>query len=178
MHLGPAHGDRVTIGPRHWLPGLLGLCAVVTVGLLVWPAASAAPPARPPADHYRGPDIETRRVGPVSKFALRLASPDLPAPATPEAVEAVPVLVGVAGRRAYLRSAATGEVEGVSIGASIDGWRLVSVSARAATLRGATGDKRVQMFAPTSATSQPEAGVAAATPASPPAAPIDPPTGG
>lgn len=161
------------ISVRHWLPALLGLSAVVTVGLLVWPATSATPSARPPADHYRGPDIETRRAGPVSKFALRLASPDSPAAAAPEAIEAVPVLVGVAGQRAYLRSAATGEVEGVSIGASIDGWRLVSVSARAATLRGATGDKRVQMFAPTSA-APPEAGVAAATPA----IPVDPPIGG
>ncbi|MEJ6790937.1 hypothetical protein BrevBR_15445 [Brevundimonas sp. BR2-1] len=134
------------IGVRHWLSGLLGLCAVVTIGLLVWPSASARPLPRPAADHYRGPNIEMRRAGPVSKFPLRLASPNAPA-APPDAIEAVPVLVGVAGRRAYLRSTVTGEVEGVTVGASVDGWRLVSVKRRAAILRGSDGDKRVEMFA-------------------------------
>ncbi len=177
MHPGAAHGDRVKISRRHGYAGLLGLCAVATVGLLVWPADSAPPLPRAVAEHYRGPDLETRRTGPVPKFPLRLASPNAPA-APPEAVEAVPVLVGVAGRRAYLRSASTGEVEGVSVGASIDGWRLVSVSARAATVRGANGDKRVEMFAPVPVTPGPGTGAAVAAPGPIPAAvPVDLSTG-
>jgi len=63
-------------------------------------------------------------------------------------------------RRAYLRSTASGEVERVSIGQEIDGWRLVAVSSRAATLRGTSGDKRVEMFA---ARPDPAANVVAAT---------------
>lgn len=177
MHLGVAYGDRVKIVARHWLPGLLVLCTVATVGLLVWPAASAPPLPRPAAEHYRGPDIETHRVGPVSKFALRLASASAPTATAPAVVEAVPVLVGVAGRRAYLRSAATGEVEGISIGGSIDGWRLVSVAARTATLRGADGDRRVEMFATASPALTPGPVGVQPSPV-PPTTPMAAPTGG
>lgn len=130
---------------RYWLPGLLGLSALLTLGLLAWPtgAARLAPPAA--AERYTGPDIETRRGGPVVGFALRLSGPDA-APAAAPPPEALPVLVGIAGRRAYLRNAG-GEVERVSIGQEIDGWRLVAVSARAAILRGPDGDRRIEMFA-------------------------------
>lgn len=130
---------------RHWLPGLLGLCALLTLGLLAWPTGAARPASPPPAERYVGPDLVTRRSGPVLGFALRLAGPDAAPQATPPP-EALPVLVGIAGRRAYLRSAG-GDVEGVSIGQEIDGWRLVTVSARAATLRGPEGDRRIEMFA-------------------------------
>ncbi len=130
---------------RHWLPGLLGLCALLTLGLLAWPTGAARPLRPPTAERYAGPDIETRRGGPVREFALRLGGPA----ATPEAApppEVLPVLVGIAGRRAYLRNAG-GEVERVSIGQEIDGWRLVAVGGRAATLRGPDGDRRIEMFA-------------------------------
>lgn len=142
---------------RYWLHGLLGLCALLTLGLLAWPTGAGRPPGPPAAERYAGPDIETRRGGPVVGFALRLAGPDT----TPQAVpppEALPVLVGIAGRRAYLRSTASGEVERVSIGQEIDGWRVVSVSARSATLRGPDGDRRIEMFA---ARPDPANGVAA-----------------
>lgn len=130
---------------KHWLPGLLGLCALLTLGLLAWPTGAARPSRPPAAERYAGPDIETRRGGPVVGFALRLGGPAaLPEAAPPP--EALPVLVGIAGRRAYLRNAG-GEVERVSIGQEIDGWRLVAVSARAATLRGPNGDRRIEMFA-------------------------------
>lgn len=130
---------------QHWLPGLLGLCALLTLGLLFWPAGAADPVGPPAAERYAGPDIETRRGGPVLGFALRLGGPAAPPQAAPPP-EALPVLVGIAGRRAYLRNAG-GEVERVSIGQEIDGWRLVAVSGRAATLRGADGDRRIEMFA-------------------------------
>ncbi len=130
---------------RHWLPGLLGLCAILTLGLVLWPSGAARPAGRALAERYTGPNIETRRSGPMRGFALRLAGPDTGPQATP-AVEALPVLVGIAGRRVYLRTAA-GEVERVSIGQEIDGWRLMAVSARGATLRGPNGDRRIEMFA-------------------------------
>ncbi|HYC98456.1 hypothetical protein [Brevundimonas sp.] len=157
---------------RHWAPGLLGLCALVTLLLLVWPAAAARPAAAPAAERYLGPDHQTRRGGPMTGFAIRLGSTDAlsdaPAPA------AVPALVGLAGRRAWLRSAATGEVEGVAVGQTLDGWRLVAVTTRTVTLRGPEGDRRLEVFAagppPTPA---PGAGTMAA-----PAAPVPSPEGG
>jgi hypothetical protein len=136
----------VTLVSRHWLPGLLGLCALLTLGLLVWPAGASDRVGPPASERYAGPDIETRRGGPVRGFALRFGGPAA-APAAAPPPEALPVLVGIAGRRAYLRSPGSGEVEGVAIGQEIDGWRLVAVSARAATLRGPDGDRRIEMFA-------------------------------
>lgn len=131
---------------RYWLHGLLGLCALLTLGLLAWPTGAARPSRPPAAERYAGPDIGTRRGGPVRDFALRLGSgPAAPPEAAPQP-EALPVLVGIAGRRAYLRNAG-GEVERISVGQEIDGWRLVAVSARAATLRGPAGDRRIEMFA-------------------------------
>lgn len=149
---------------RYWLPGLLGLCALLTLGLLAWPTGAARPPGSPAAERYAGPDIETRRGGPVVGFALRLGGPAAPPQAGPPP-EALPVLVGIAGRRAYLRNAG-GEVERVSIGQEIDGWRLVAVSSRAATLRGADGDRRIEMFSsgPDPAASGPAAAVPGAAP--------------
>lgn len=131
---------------RHWLPALLGLCAVLTLGLLVWPPSGTSQAQRPPVERYAGPDVEMRRSGPVQEFALRLGRADA-APAAAPSPAALPVLVGLAGRRAYLRSTATGEVEGVAIGQTLDGWRLVAVSARSAILRGPDGDRRLDMFA-------------------------------
>ena len=147
---------------RHWLPGLLGLCALLTLGLLVWPTSAARPLGPSEAERYTGPDIETRRGGPVREFALRLGGPAAPPEGTPQA-EALPVLVGIAGRRAYLRNVG-GEVERVSIGQEIDGWRLVDVGNRAATLRGPDGDRRIEMFASRSV-----------APATGPAVPTTPP---
>lgn len=128
----------------------MGLCALLTLGLLFWPAGAADPVGPPAVERYAGPDIETRRSGPVRGFALRLGGPAA-APEAGPAPEALPVLVGIAGRQAYLRSA-SGEVERVSIGQEIDGWRLAAVSARTATLRGPSGDRRIEMFATGSGT--------------------------
>ena len=139
----------------------MGLCALLTLGLLFWPAGAADPVGPPAAERYAGPDIETRRGGPVRGFALRLGGPA----AAPEAApppEALPVLVGLAGRQAYLRNAG-GEVERVSIGQEIDGWRLVAVSARGATLRGPDGDRRLEMFAAGPGTAAPAEGASAPT---------------
>lgn len=146
MHPRPPDGDRMKLVRQYWLQGVLALCAVATIGLLVWPAGSADLAPAPPVELHSGPDLQTRRSGPVPGFAIRLTSATDPVSAAPPTVEALPVLVGIAGRRAYLRSAATGEVERVSIGQEIDGWRLVSVGARSANLRGASGDKRIEMF--------------------------------
>jgi hypothetical protein len=130
---------------RHWLPCLLGLCALLTLVLLVWPDKGGGPPRTPSAEHYAGPDFETRRSGQFRRFSLRLGGPTAP-PDAASVAEPRPVLVGIAGRRAYLRGA-DGEVKAVSIGQSVDGWGLVAVSGRAATLRGPNGDIQIEMFA-------------------------------
>ncbi|MDI6623292.1 MAG: hypothetical protein QME55_01055 [Brevundimonas sp.] len=130
---------------RHWLPGLLGLCAVVTLALLVWPVEAARPKPTPAAERYPGADHSARNGGPVTGFALRL-QPAAAIEAAPAVAEAAPVLVGLAGRRAYLRSAETGQVEGVSVGQMLDGWRLISVGQRTATVRGSSGDRKLELF--------------------------------
>ncbi|WP_324775445.1 hypothetical protein [Brevundimonas sp.] len=136
---------------------------MATLVILIWPAAAARPPAAPGVDRYFGADHQARRSGPVAGFPLRLhaagAEPTVVAPT------AVPVLVGLAGRRAYLRSADSGEVEGVSIGQTLDGWRLVAVTGRSATVRGPAGDRSLELFAATEPTSD-----AAPDPATDPAA--------
>ncbi|TPW00752.1 MAG: hypothetical protein FD125_2963, partial [bacterium] len=48
---------------QYWLPGLLGLCAILTLGLLAWPTGAARPAPSAAAEGYAGPDIETRRGG-------------------------------------------------------------------------------------------------------------------
>jgi len=151
---------------RHWLPGLLGLCAILTLGLLLWPSGATRPAGQAVAERYTGSNVETRRGGPVVGFALRLVGPAAPPEAAPPP-EALPVLVGIAGRRAYLRRA-DGEVERVSIGQEIDGWRLVGVSGRAAILRGPNGDRRIEMFASGPDPATGAATAAASAEASPP----------
>lgn len=125
---------------------ILAGCVVATAGLLAWPAPPAAVPSAPVAQAYAGPVLEVRRVSPDPRFPLRLqsrfASSD-PAPAT----EPAPILVGVAGGLAYLRSSTTGEVESLALGGEIDGWTLASVAPRAVTLRGASGERRLELFA-------------------------------
>lgn len=131
---------------QYWLQAILGLCTMITIGLILWPANSGDPAPTPTPERYAGPDIQTRKGGRMPGFAIRLRSGTGEASAAPQPIEALPVLVGIAGRRAYLRSATTGEVERVTIGQEIDGWRLVSVGARSASLRGPSGDRRIEMF--------------------------------
>lgn len=136
----------------HWPAVVLGLCALVTLVILIWPAGAAHPSAPPPVERYLGPDHQARRSGPVPGFALRLQAAGVQE-ASP-VVEALPVLVGLTDRRAYLRSAQSGEVEGVGIGQTLDGWRLVSVARRSATVRGPAGDRRLELFATTAPTTE------------------------
>lgn len=159
--------------PFHWSHGLAGFCALTTVALLVWPMASPAIKHDTPTPSYAGPAHPARRASPVVGLPIRLTYNAGPAAVVTPAAEAVPALVGISGRSAYLRSAATGEVERVQIGQTIDGWRLVAVSARTATLRGASGDRRLEMFAAAS----PEAGPTFA-PDPAPNVMVPPPEGG
>lgn len=134
----------------HWPAFVLGACALATLAILVWPVGAAGPSAPPAAERYLGPDHQARRSGPVPGFALRLQAAGVEQAAP--VVEALPVLVGLTDRRAYLRSAQSGEVEGVAVGQTLDGWRLVSVSRRSATVRGPAGDRRLGLFAATTPT--------------------------
>jgi hypothetical protein len=130
---------------RHRLHAALALCALLTLALILWPRP-AAPSAQPPARlHYAGDDFQAQPGGRLQGFVLTLSS-SAAAVAAPSA-EPLPVLVGIVGRSAYLRSVATGEITRVPVGQDLDGWRLVSVGARAVTLRGASGDRRVELFA-------------------------------
>lgn len=141
--------------PRRLLAAGLAACALATGALLLWPNASAAPQGRSAA-RYPGAVLADRKGGRPAAFPLRLATP---ATATPEApVAPAPVLVGLAGRQAYLRGA-SGAIERVSIGESLDGWRLASVGSRSVKLTGPGGDRRIEMFsaAPAPATNAPTA---------------------
>jgi len=139
---------------HHWPAGVLGLCAAVTLALLLWPIEAAGPKRPPTADRYSGADHPARNGATVAGFALRLqAAAD--AEAAP-VVESVPALVGIAGGRAYLRSTVSGEVEGLAVGLSIDGWNVTAVGRRAVTLRGASGERRLELFARPATAPEPE----------------------
>ena len=134
------------VSPSHAPQLILGACALVTAGLLLWPAGTASAPLPGAAAPYRGPVRQLREVAPNPEFPLRLAGAGgATAPAAD--VQPVPVLVGIAGSAAYLRSAATGATERVSRGGVLDGWTLRAVGARTVTLTGPGGDRRLELFA-------------------------------
>lgn len=162
---------------RFWLSGLLGLCAVLTLALLFWPVGVAVPATASTAERYLGADHSARNGGRVARFALRLQAVGADE-AAPAAVEALPILVGLAGRRAYLRAPDTGEIEGVSIGQALGGWRLVAVTARTATVRGTGGDRRLELFSVATAPPAPTATPTAIASPSPENAATSLPQGG
>lgn len=128
----------------YWLHAVLGVCALATLALVLAPLPEAATAAAPRSARYVGADFEIRTAARLSNFVLSLSAP---AAATPTESVPVPTLVGLAGRSAYFKSAASGEMERISIGEELDGWRLVGIGARAVTLRGSTGDRRLDLFA-------------------------------
>lgn len=125
---------------------ILGVCALATAGLLLWPADPTIAPHAGAPSPYRGPVRQLRDVAVTPEFPLRLAgSGGATAPAAD--VQPAPVLVGIAGSAAYLKSAATGATERVSRGRTLDGWTLKAVGARTVTLTGPGGDRRLDLFA-------------------------------
>lgn len=124
---------------------VVALSALITLALLLWPAAAPDPVPPPQAQAYAGPVYPLRPTARARTSVLQLASDR---PATPAPTVPTPVLVGIAGRSAYLRSASTGETARLTVGQEMDSWRLIAVGARTATLRGAAGDRRLELFAP------------------------------
>lgn len=131
----------------YWLAALLMLLALTTVALLVWPRGEAAP-ATPTATRYTGPDFPARKTTSPRSFPIRVGGDreDAPQPVT---AQALPVLTGIAGGSAYLRSTATGEVQRLTRGESLDGWRLLSVRSREVVLGNGETEQRLALFAPT-----------------------------
>lgn len=143
----------------YWAQGLLGVCALVSGVIFAWPSGGNVPVVAAQSERYSGPVFADRKGGVLPGFALRLTAPGA-AEAPPPAVEALPVLVGIANGQAYLRSAATGEVERVARGQTIDGWRVAYVGIRSVTLSNGETEQEVAMFTTPPATQ-------AATPANP-----------
>ena len=129
----------------YWLHGVLGACALLTLALILVPQSENAPAAPPQEKRFAGRDFEARPAARLQNFVLSLSAPA--AAASPANAEPLPTLVGLAGRSVYLRSASSGETERLSVGQEFDGWRLVAVGARAITLRGPAGDRRLELFA-------------------------------
>lgn len=157
---------------RYWLQALLGVCGLVTIALLAWPAGSETASGAAAAPRYAGPVFAARKAGAPLGFPLQLTTANALSTAS-TAAEPLPVLVGLAAGQAYLRSAATGEVERVRRGQSVDGWQVVAVGARSVTVRGSSGDERLDLFKPT----PPAAAAEAVPPGGVPAVAGPPPVG-
>jgi hypothetical protein len=129
---------------KYALPPFLALCAVLTFGLLLWPARSLPAAVSGPSPRYRGADFVQNPVARLSNISVSLSGTEA-APSAP--MVETPSLLGVAGSSAYLRSQATGETSRVAVGDELDGWKVLSVGARSVTLRGPKGDRRLGLFA-------------------------------
>lgn len=123
----------------------LGACAAASAGLMLWPQAQAEPPAKKRTSAYGGVEHQVRKSGARPDDAVFvLTGGAQPVPATPQA--ASPVLVGIVGGSAYLKSASSGETVRVSIGESLDGWKVAAVRGRAVTLEGPGGRREMALF--------------------------------
>lgn len=130
----------------YWAQGLLGVCALVSGAIYAWPSGENAPVVAAQPERYNGPVFADRKGGVPPGFPLRLTAPGAAEAPPPPTAQVLPVLVGVANGQAYLRSAATGEVERVSRGQTIDDWRVASVGFRSVTLSNGEAEQEVAMF--------------------------------
>lgn len=123
----------------------LGACATVSAGLIFWPQAQAASPKDKRTSVYGGVEHQTRKTSARSSDAVFvLTASTQPVQAAPQA--ALPVLVGIVGRSAYLKSASSGETVSVSIGQSLDSWKVAAVRGRTITLEGIGGRREISLF--------------------------------
>ena len=123
----------------------LGACATASAALMFWPQAQAAPPKDKRTNVYGGVEHQTRETGPrPSDAVFVLTGSAQPVPAAPQTT--APVLVGIAGRFVYLKSASSGETVRVSIGRSLDGWKVTAVRGRTITLEGTGGRREMSLF--------------------------------
>lgn len=129
----------------YWAQGLLGVCALVSGVIFAWPSDGDAPVVEAMPERYNGPVFADRKGGVLPGFPLRLTAPSI-AEAPPPAAEALPILVGIANGQAYLRSVASGEVERVARGQTIDSWQVVYVGGRSVTLSNGHTEREVAVF--------------------------------
>ena len=137
---------------------------MASAALMFWPQARAAPSKDKRTSVYGGVEHQTRKTGvrpSDAVFVLTSSAP--PAPAVPQT--ASPVLVGIAGRFIYLKTASSGETVRVSIGESLDGWKVAAVRGRTIALEGPGGRREMSLF-------EKQASV---TPKGSPASPASPP---
>lgn len=156
----------------YWLPAVLVLLALTTAGLLVWPQGEAAPATRT-ATRYVGPNFPARETTAPRGFSIRIGGvrEDMAQPAPDQAL---PVLTGIASGSVYLRSATTGEVQRLTQGDSLDGWRLLSVRAREVTVGNGEAEQRLTLFAATVPPSTPAPASTPSTPSTLPPRPSGP----
>lgn len=123
----------------------LGGCAAASAGLVFWPQAQAAPPTDKRTSVYGGVEHEVRKTGARSgDTVFVLTGSAQPTQMAPQA--ASPALVGIVGRSAYLKSASSDETVSVSIGESLDGWKVAAVRGRTVTLEGPGGRREMSLF--------------------------------
>jgi hypothetical protein len=112
---------------------------------MFWPQAQAAPPKEKRTSVYGGVEHQTRKADArPSDAVFVLAGSAQPVPAAPQT--ASPVLVGIAERSVYLKAASSGETVRVSIGETLDGWKVAAVRGRTITLEGPGGRREMSLF--------------------------------
>lgn len=149
----------------YWVPAMVSLLALMTVALLTWPGGVSKP--SPSSElRYTGPDFQSRAATPLRTFPIRIGGLNTEATPAP-APQALPMLTGISGGDAYLRSAATGEVQRLARGQSLDGWRLVSVRGRAVVMSNGADEQRLALFSAATNPGGP-AGALATPPVQPP----------
>lgn len=123
----------------------LGGCAAFSAGLMFWPQAQAVPPTDKRTSAYGGVEHQVRKTGAgPGEAVFVLTGSAQSAQVAPQA--ASPALVGIVGRSAYLKSASSGETVSVSIGESLDGWKLAALRGRTVTLEGPGGRREMSLF--------------------------------
>lgn len=133
--------------------GAVGVLLAVVVALL--PVGGDGGPETAPPEAYSGP---AHTVLQTSRRSVKAAFRFGDVGAEPEAavVQAVaPTLIGIAGNTAYLKSAATGQVQRLSAGAEIDGWTVSSIRARSVTLRKGGVTNELALFQPSTEAATP-----------------------
>lgn len=121
--------------PRLYLYAYGTACALASAAMLILPVSTPGLAGTAERPAYSGPDHRLRTTGQSdAALPVHLVSTTAADQATVEPPSALPTLVGLAGSNVWLKSAVTGEVERIATGGELDGWRVVAVRVRSATL--------------------------------------------
>lgn len=122
--------------------GVLAGCLVLAGLIFVIPLAPTASSSASP-EEFTGQIAEVRVTSIPAETGFRFSTSS-PAPTDAGSV-AVPRLVGIAGRSAYLRGA-SGETERVSVGDELDGWSVARIEEKSVTLTDGARSEQLTMF--------------------------------